>query len=97
MRPLRSASSGALANAWRPGEENRTASQPVPEISTSCAAGDVTACHCAANRCNGTLQPVAPSDPTTEALDRAHATWISGRDDRRLRRDLLALLAELEA
>jgi hypothetical protein len=85
-----------LVNARRPGEEIRTASQPVPEISPSCAAGDVTACHCAANRCNGSLQAVAPADPVVETLDRARAAWISGRDGRRLRRDLLALLAELE-
>ena len=42
------------------------------------------------------LQAVAPADPVVEALDRARAAWISGRDSRRLRRDLLALLAELE-
>jgi hypothetical protein len=37
----------------------------------------------------------APS-PVVEALDRARAAWIAARDGRRLRRDLLALLAELE-
>jgi hypothetical protein len=37
-----------------------------------------------------------PADPVTEALDRARAAWFSNRDGRRLRRDLLALLAELE-
>jgi hypothetical protein len=41
------------------------------------------------------LQPVAPADPAAEALDRARAAWISGRDGRRLRRELLGLLAEL--
>jgi hypothetical protein len=85
-----------LDNARRPGEENRTASQPVRDLSPSCTAGDVTACHCAANRCNGSLQAGAPADPIVEVLDRARAAWISGRDGRRLRRDLLALLAELE-
>jgi hypothetical protein len=39
---------------------------------------------------------VAPADPVAEALDRARAAWFSGRDGRRLRRDLLALFAELE-
>jgi hypothetical protein len=68
----------------------------VPEISTSCAAGDVTACHGVANRCNGPLQPVAPADPIAEALDRVRSAWTSGRDSRRLRRDLLGLFAELE-
>ena len=95
-RPLRSASSGALANARRPGEEIRTASQPVRDLSPSCAAGDVTGCHCVANGCNGSLLVVAPVDPVAEALDRARAGWISGRDGRRLRRDLLRILAELE-
>jgi hypothetical protein len=86
-----------LANARRPGEESRTASQPVRENSASCVAGDVTGCHCAANRCNGSLQAVALEDPVVEALDRARAAWIPGRDGRRLRRDLLRLLAEIEA
>jgi hypothetical protein len=48
------------------------------------------------NRCNGSLQAVAPADPIVEVLDRARAAWISGRDGRRLRRDLLRLLAEIE-
>jgi hypothetical protein len=91
IRPLR-----VLVNARRPGEENRTASQPVPEFSTSCAVGDVTACHCVANRCNGPLQVVATADPIVEALDRARTAWISGRGGHRLRRDLLHLSAELE-
>jgi hypothetical protein len=68
----------------------------VRKISPSCAAGDVTACHCEANRCNGSLQVVAPADPVTEALDRARAAWFTSRDGRRLRRDLLRLLAEIE-
>ena len=83
-------------NARRPGEENRTASQPVLEFSAGCAGGEVTACHCVANRCNGPLQVVAPADPIIEALDRARIAWISGRDRRQLRRDLLHLIAELE-
>lgn len=29
---------------------------------------------------NSSLQAVAPSDPITEALDRARTMWISGRD-----------------
>ncbi|HSK02973.1 MAG TPA: hypothetical protein VK932_17095 [Kofleriaceae bacterium] len=66
------------------------------DLSLGCAADDVTACHCAGNRCNGSLQAVAPADPVTEALDRARAAWNTDRDARRLRRDLLALLAELE-
>jgi hypothetical protein len=41
------------------------------------------------NGCNGPLQPVVPADPVTEALDRACAAWISGRDGRRLCRDLI--------
>ncbi|HWU90325.1 MAG TPA: hypothetical protein VN253_23835 [Kofleriaceae bacterium] len=85
-----------LVNARRPGEENRTASQPMPEISTSCEAGNVTGCHCAANRCNGPLQAIAPADPVAEALDRARATWLANHDGRRLRRDLFGLLAEFE-
>jgi len=42
------------------------------------------------------LQAVAPADPVTEAFDRTRAAWISGRDGRRLRRDLLGLLAKFE-
>lgn len=68
----------------------------MPEISAGCTAGDVTACHCAANRCNVSLQAVAPADPIVDALDRARTAWISDRDGRRLRRDLLALIAEFE-
>jgi hypothetical protein len=64
--------------SWRPGEEIRTASQPVRDLSPSCAAGDVTGCHCVANGCNGPLQAVAPADPIAEALDRTRATWIVG-------------------
>jgi len=85
-----------LVNARRPDEENRTASQPVPGISASCAAGGVTVCHCVANRCNGPLHVVAPADPVAEALERARSARLSSRDGRRLRRDLLALLADLE-
>jgi hypothetical protein len=68
----------------------------VPEISATCATGNVTACHCVANRCNGSLQVVAPADPIVEALDRARAAWMSDRDRRRLRRDLFGLLADLD-
>jgi hypothetical protein len=39
---------------------------------------------------------VAPTDPIADALDRARAAWIASRDGRRLRRELLGLLAELE-
>lgn len=85
-----------LVHARRPGEDIRTASQLVPEISPGYAAEGATACHGVANGCNGLLQLVAPSDPITEALDRARVAWLSGREGRRLRRDLLALLAELE-
>jgi hypothetical protein len=38
----------------------------------------------------------APADPIAEALDRTRAAWISGRGGRWLRRNLLALLVELE-
>jgi hypothetical protein len=72
------------------------ASQPVPEISASYAAGGVTACHGVASRCSGSLQAVALADPVAEALDRARVAWISDRDRRRLRRDLLGLLADLD-
>ena len=84
-----SAASGAY-------EEIRTPPQPVPDLSPTYAAGDVTECHCVANDCNGRLLVVVPAEPVAEALDRARAAWISGRDGRRLRRDLLELLAELE-
>jgi hypothetical protein len=77
-------------------EEVGTVSQPVREISPSCAADGVTACHGAANRCNGSLQVVAPADPIAEALDRVRAAWIAAHDGRRLRRDLLGLVAKLE-
>jgi hypothetical protein len=39
---------------------------------------------------------VAPADPIADALDRTRAAWTSDRDGRRLRRDLLGLLTELE-
>jgi hypothetical protein len=39
---------------------------------------------------------VAPADPIAEALDRARIAWLSGRNGRQLRRDLLRLIAELE-
>jgi hypothetical protein len=68
----------------------------VREISPGCAVDDVTGCDSAADRCNGSLQVVAPQDPIAEALDQARAVWIAGRDGRLLRRDLLRLLAELE-
>ena len=48
------------------------------------------------NRCIGSLQMVAPANPIIEVLDRARIVWIAGHDDRRLRRDLLGLLAELD-
>jgi hypothetical protein len=38
----------------------------------------------------------AAGDPVAEALDRARSAWISDRDGRQLRRDLLHLIAELE-
>jgi hypothetical protein len=71
-----------LANARRPGEENRTASQPVSEISTSRTTGDVTACHCVANRCNDPLQVVASADPIAEELDLVRSAWLSDHDGR---------------
>jgi hypothetical protein len=68
----------------------------VQNLSPGCAAGEVTGCHCVANGCNGPLQVVAPADPIAEALEQTRAAWLASRDGRRLRRDLLALLAELE-
>jgi len=78
------------------GEGTGTPRQPVCAILELCATGDAVGCHDAADSCNGSLQVVALADPVAEALDRARTTWISGHDGRRLRRDLLRLLAELE-
>lgn len=39
---------------------------------------------------------VVQADSVGEALEAARATWASERDPRRLRRELLRLLAELE-
>jgi hypothetical protein len=85
-----------VVTARLPGEEIRTVSQPVRDLSPSCTVEDVAEYHCAANCCNGPLHVVAPPDPIAEALDQARAVWISDRDSHRLRRDLLRLLAELE-
>jgi hypothetical protein len=78
-------------------EENRTASLPVRDLSLGCVTGDASACDGAADRCNGSLQAVAPADPIAESLEQARLAWITDRDVCGLRRDLLELLAELHA
>jgi hypothetical protein len=77
-------------------DELLTLRQPAPEISEACATGGAASCHGVADPCNGSLQAVAPGDSVADGLDRARAAWICSRDSRRLRRDLLRLLAELE-
>ena len=78
------------------GEGSSTQSHSAREISESCTASDVVGNHAMADACNGPLQPVALADPIAEALDRVRAAWISDHDGRRLRRELLRLLTELE-
>jgi hypothetical protein len=69
----------------------------VRDLSLGCTTGDASACDGAADRCNGSLQAVASTDPIAEALERARLAWITDRDAYGLRRDLLELLAELHA
>ena len=78
------------------GEEFLTLAQPEPEISQADAASDAAGCYGVADPRNDSLHGLAPADPVAAALDRARAAWRARRGSRRLRRDLLRLLAELE-
>jgi hypothetical protein len=78
------------------GEELLILRQPVTEIAEAYAVGAAAGCHGLMDVCNGSLQAVVPVDPVADALDQARSAWISSRDSRRLCRDLLRLLAELE-
>jgi hypothetical protein len=78
------------------GEESFSLGHPMREVSKVCAVGDAVDCPNVADPCNGPLQEVAPADPVAKALEQARAAWLVGHDGRRLRRDLLRLLAELE-
>ena len=49
-----------------------------------------------ADVCNDSLQADAEPDAIADALAGARARWIDGGDRRRLRRELVRLLAELE-
>jgi len=82
--------------ALRNCEENRTASLPVRDLSPGCTNDDASTCDGAADRCNGSLQAVASTDPIAEALEQARLAWIFDRDRCRLRCVLLELLAEFE-
>jgi hypothetical protein len=96
LRAQRNVTARGFPDSRVTGEEPGAASQPVGENPLSCTAGDDVACHCAANRCNGSLQVVAPADFVAKTLEQVLAVWVSEHDGRRLRRDLLALLAELD-
>jgi len=78
------------------GEVCRTLPQRAREISETCTVGNASSCHGVADPCNGPLHEVALLDPVVDALDQVRAAWIADRNARRLRRDLLRLLAELE-
>lgn len=78
------------------GEVKNMPRQPAREVSETCEVGRVAGCDGVADPCNGSLQVVAHADPVAESLDQARATWLSGRDGRRLRRELLRLLAAIE-